>query len=328
MPDIKILTDIKIEQCPVWRAHTDYLLQNSQSIVLKEQKILQLDRLISLLRRCRRYDVVVTADLRTAQFFGLIRTLLRWKKPRHIILELMLDETRSDIRWKLKNYIQRLCFSSVDVIFVSARGEIETYAQRLRLLQDRIKFLPFHTNVVHPKIIEGTGGYILSAGKTGRDYATLAAAVENLATKVVVVSDRHNIDGIKFPPNVELHIDIPYKNYLELVYGCSLVVVPLRKLVKSTGQVVLLEAMALGKPVVATATTGTEDYIKHNVTGVLVAPEDIESLRAAILGFIENPSFYASIALRAFEQIVRTHTFNTYTQTILATALDLSAKNH
>lgn len=326
MPGIKILTDIKIEQCPVWRAQTDYLLQAEDSIPQNGQVCLAA-RLANLVKRCGRYDVVVTADIRTAQIFGLIRTLLRWKKPRHIILELMLDECRDSIMWKLKNIFQRFCFASVDVIFVSARGEIQPYAERLGLQRDRLRFLPFHTNVIQPRMIEGNGRYILSAGKTGRDYATLAAAVENLEMKIVVVSDQHSIHGITFPSNVELHIDIPYERYLELLYGCSMMVVPLKKLVKSTGQVVFLEAMALGKPVVATAATGTEDYIEHGVTGFLVAPEDIESLRAVISGFIENPVPYRSIALRALEQIEDRHTFDIYTQTILAAAHHITLQN-
>lgn len=316
-----ILTDILIEQCPVWRRDTDYLLRDPGKTTINGKDRL-LDRVFRLWKSCRNYDVVITADIKTAQIFGLMRTLLRRNSPKHIILELMLDEERDDIRWKLKKYLQRLCFASVEVIFVSARREIQTYAQRLGLPEDRIRFLPFHTNVVVPKMIEGNG-YILSAGKTGRDYATLAAAVEGLMAKIVVVSDRQHVDGILFPPNVEVHIDIPYKNYLDLLSDCSMVVVPLKKLVKSTGQVVFLEAMAMGKPVVATATIGTEDYIEHGVTGILVPPEDSGSLRAAVLEYIENPEFYADMASRAFEQVINRHTFEAYTKTILAAANDL-----
>lgn len=327
MSYIKILTDIEIDQCPVWQRDTEHLFHGREHIVKSIMKIRLLDRLVILWKRCRKYDVVITADIKTAQVFGLIRALLGWKKPKHIILELMLDETRDDFMWKLKNYLQRLCFSSVEVVFVSSRSEIQTYAQRLGLPEDRIKFLPFHTNVVYPKMLEGYGGYILSAGKTGRDYATLAASAEGLKSKVVVVSDRHNVYGINFPSNVEVLIDIPYENYLDLLYGCSMVVVPLKKLVKSTGQVVILEAMALGKPVVATATTGTEDYIEHGVTGILVKPEDHVSLREAISDFIGEPASFSVMALRAFELVLDKHTFNSYTRSILSVANKLASQS-
>lgn len=320
---IKILTDIKIDQCPIWSGQTEYLFDGTGAADCNGWQTL-----LRLYRKCRRYDVVVTANIKAAELFGLTRTLLGVKSPRHIILELMLDESRESMTWQMKRYIQRLCFASVDKVFVSARREIKTYSRRLGLPEEKIRFLPFHTNIVEPRMIEGTGGYILSAGRTGRDYATLADAVRGLDVHVIVVSDALLIEGIRFPANVEVKVDIPYRQYLDLLYGCSMVVVPLTRLVKSTGQVVFLEAMALGKPVVATATIGTEDYLEHGSTGILVPPEDNKALREAISGFIEHPASYAALARRALAQVQERHTFSAYTGTILATAHELAAANH
>lgn len=325
---MKILSDIRIDQCPIWRSRTDYLLDGKGAVAKKDGKPPLSVSLANLWKKCRMYDVVITADIKTSQIFGLLRTFLRWKRPKHIILELMLDEDSDRLMWKMKQYIQRLCFASVEVIFVSARDEIKTYSRRFGLPEERMRFLPFHTNIIDPRMTEGTGGYILSAGRTGRDYVTLAEAVTGLNVKVLVVSDSFLVEGIQFPPNVDLHIDIPYRDYLDLLYGCSMVVVPLKKLVKSTGQVVFLEAMALGKPVVATATIGTEDYIEHGVTGILVPPDDSEALRKALSDFIERPASYAALARRAFERVKEQHTFRAYTGTILATAHELASQDN
>lgn len=324
---IKILTDMKIDQCPVWRQETDCLNDGSDSDSLPAGRLSQFARLMALMKFFRRYDVVITADIRTAQIFGLVRSLFGWRRPKHIILELMLDESSDSLRWKVKRFVQRFCFGSVDVVFVSSRMEIPTYAERLGLPEQRIRFLPFHTNVVNPMMIEGTGGFILSAGKTGRDFATLASAVEGLNVRVVVVSDRGHIEGIVFPPNVEVRIDIPYRSYLELLHRCSMVVVPLKRLVKSTGQVVFLEAMALGKPVVATNTIGTQDYIEHGVTGILVPPEDSGAMQDAVKGFIESPSIYSAMALRALQKVKECHTFAAYTGLVLATAREIAFRD-
>lgn len=306
----KILTDIKIPQCSVWQGKTDYLFQNAK------KKGGTFRRFVQLLKQAKNYDVVVTADIKTAQIFGLFRYVFQWKKPRHIILELMLDESREDIRWKTKRLFQRICFSAADIIFVSSRREISSYAKRLKLSENRLRFLPFHTDIIVPKMIKGSG-YILSAGRTGRDFVTLARAVKGLDVKVVVVSDQYHAAGIDFPPNMEVYCEIPYKQYLALLHSCSMVIVPLKKLVKSTGQVVFLEAMALGKPVIATDTVGTEDYLEDGVTGTLVPPEDSNALRAAIVRFIEKPHYYKSLADKAFIQIKEKHTFSVYTGHIL-----------
>ena len=198
------------------------------------------------------------------------------------------------------------------------------YAKRLGLPEERIRFLPFHTNIIKPGIVSGTGGYIFSAGRTGRDFATLADAVKGLDINVIVVTDQYHLKGVYFPSNVEVYCNIPYKKYMELLHKCSMVVVPLKKLIKSTGQVVFLEAMALGKPVIATNTVGTEDYIKHGTTGILIPPEDSKALRKALLDFMENPSFYSSLSERALEQIKIKHTFEAYTGTILCTAEEIA----
>ncbi|MDQ1330095.1 MAG: hypothetical protein QG578_358 [Thermodesulfobacteriota bacterium] len=52
---------------------------------------------------------------------------------------------------------------------------------------------------------------------------------------------------------------------------------------------VLVEAMALGKPVVASNVGGIPDLVDHGKTGYLVPPGDVRSLSAAICDIIENP---------------------------------------
>lgn len=52
---------------------------------------------------------------------------------------------------------------------------------------------------------------------------------------------------------------------------------------------VLVEAMALGKPVVASNVGGIPDLVIHGKNGCLVPPGDAQSLSAAISDLIEDP---------------------------------------
>ena len=52
---------------------------------------------------------------------------------------------------------------------------------------------------------------------------------------------------------------------------------------------VLIEAMAVGVPVVATASAGTRDIINHGVDGLLVEQHDADSLAAALAGVLSSP---------------------------------------
>jgi len=53
---------------------------------------------------------------------------------------------------------------------------------------------------------------------------------------------------------------------------------------------VVLEAMAAGVPVVATAVGGTPELIRHGETGLLVPPRDAAALSAAIGSLLEDPA--------------------------------------
>jgi glycosyltransferase involved in cell wall biosynthesis len=52
---------------------------------------------------------------------------------------------------------------------------------------------------------------------------------------------------------------------------------------------VVLEAMAQGKPVVATAVGGTPELVVHGETGLLVPPGDVDALAAALAQLLADP---------------------------------------
>jgi glycosyltransferase involved in cell wall biosynthesis len=170
-------------------------------------------------------------------------------------------------------------------------------------------------------------GYLLSAGKTGRDYATLADAVRGLPYKIVVVSDPESIKGIDFPPNCELLVNISRERYLLLLNDCRIVLVPLHRLIKSTGQVVFLEAMALGKPVVATETVGTFDYIQSGQNGLLVPPYDSHALKEAIINVAGNKTVRNDFGRKGLEFVIRNCTFQNYVETVLKAADEVCGKD-
>ena len=52
---------------------------------------------------------------------------------------------------------------------------------------------------------------------------------------------------------------------------------------------VLVEAMAAGAPVVATAVSGIPELVEHEVNGLLVAPDDPQALADALLRLHDDP---------------------------------------
>lgn len=332
MTKCRILTDIGIAQSPEWGKKTDLIENFSPKLTTQfdtilprlARKIKPILSLFIIIRNIWSYDAVITADIITAQLFALLRRAFSIRKPKHIILELMLDEEAQTTTWKIKRMIQCFLFSSVDVIFVSSSKEVETYSKRFNLPKSLFKFIHFHTNIIEPKMFRSPNGYILSAGRTGRDFHALVEAARTLPMKFVIISDQQSAKGIDLPDNVSLFIDIPRQDYLKFVKECSFVVVPLQNLVKSTGQVVILEAMAYGKPVIATYTVGTRDYIRSGFNGILVPPNDPIFLRKAIGQLANDQSLQENLSLNALNFVKENCTFDIYVKKILDTVKALA----
>jgi glycosyltransferase involved in cell wall biosynthesis len=53
--------------------------------------------------------------------------------------------------------------------------------------------------------------------------------------------------------------------------------------------VVAREAMAWGRPVVASRVGGLADAVEDDATGLLVPPGDVATLRAAVVGLLDDP---------------------------------------
>lgn len=68
--------------------------------------------------------------------------------------------------------------------------------------------------------------------------------------------------------------------------------------------VALLEAMATGLPVVATAVGGAPDVIDHHVNGWLVPPDDVPALRQAVITLLDDGPRRSQLGGYARERIV------------------------
>jgi glycosyltransferase involved in cell wall biosynthesis len=66
---------------------------------------------------------------------------------------------------------------------------------------------------------------------------------------------------------------------------------------------VVMEAMALGTPVITTGQYGAMDLIEHGEAGILTRPGDIVGIRDGILRFLGNAEFSRGVAQKAQEKI-------------------------
>jgi glycosyltransferase involved in cell wall biosynthesis len=154
--------------------------------------------------------------------------------------------------------------------------------------------------------------FILTVGKDlGRDFATFGAAVDRIGARVEVIALPRNLVDVKLPPNA-LARQVGIKELRELYAQSSCVVVPQRRetyaLGADGGITVLLEAMAMAKPIVASDRAILRDYVDDGVEALLVPPEDPIALRVAIERVLGDPELARSLGSAARARVERAHT--------------------
>lgn len=308
----KVLTDHRIDQLPWWSG-TLTVLRPPVGHGLRASA----DAAVRTVWRSRTFDGFVSANVRNALALGFVKRCLGRRRPALVMTEVRLDDPQPGIRWRIKVRLQRFAYAAADAVCVSARNEIDIYARRLRMPAERFHFVPWHTNVLEPAFHPPAGGYFFAAGRTGRDWRTLAAAVDGVDVQITVVCSASDARDVAFPPNVTVLTDIPYARYRELLRDASAVIVPLEQHAYSSGQVVILEAMALGKPVIAARVLGSEDYVSHGVDGLLVEPGNAGQLREAVMSLAANTALAERLGRSAVEKVLRDHTLDGYARRIV-----------
>jgi D-inositol-3-phosphate glycosyltransferase len=112
-----------------------------------------------------------------------------------------------------------------------------------------------------------------------------------------------------FPPHVRPAVDVApvgtERELLEQIQASSVMVMP--SLYEGFGMA-FLEAMAIGVPVVGTATGGMADLIRSEENGVLVPARDPRALASALLELLTDAKLRARLGAGA-RQSARAHTW-------------------
>jgi len=179
----------------------------------------------------------------------------------------------------------------MNTIFLYADAQKEWAVNQLHIAPEKLQLIPFHADAQFYRPLPETEtdpNQICAAGLEWRDYPTLIDAVAempDLSVKLAAASpwSKHEDEtaGRVLPPNIDAR-RYSYGDLRDLYAKSSFVVVPLKETDFQAGVTTILEAMAMGKAVVATRTTGQTDVITDGENGLSVAPGDVAGWRAAI----------------------------------------------
>ena len=100
--------------------------------------------------------------------------------------------------------------------------------------------------------------------------------------------------------------------------------VPLLPCDIDAGVNVVLEAMAMGRPVIVTRTVGQVDVIDDGINGYFVDPLDADELKAKIQAIRENPSAAEQVGRRARVYAEQNHSLEDFVFRVQANVQELA----
>lgn len=295
-PRPTILTNMAFHQSRTWSEATTTLCREDES----PDDLHPLRQAFRLLRLRSRFDAVVTLGPRPSLAYGLLCALLHLPS-KQIMTEVFLDPPRpASLPWRIKTALFRWISRRSLGLLANSSAEVGLLANRFGVPEAKLRFVPMYTTLDDSARAPDNEGYVLSIGRTLRDWETLLRAAPQFNAPLRLVAGNDDRLPAPIPPATQVFRELSLAEGHGLMRRAALVVIPLLPAERSTGQVVLFEAMAMGKPVVATRVAGTRDYLRDGENGLLVEPGDAPALAQAVNRLLGDPALAARLAENAW----------------------------
>jgi glycosyltransferase involved in cell wall biosynthesis len=203
-------------------------------------------------------------------------------------------------------------------LLLHSRRQMDLAAGQLRIPPSQLHFQPYGVDDSFWRPgSRSEESLVVSAGREHRDYQTLARAVHGMDVSVFVAAGSlhspraHQAGSSIWPPNISAAF-ADHRTLRDWYERAAVVVVPLLPNDFQAGVTTLLEAMAMGKAVVSTATEGQRDVVEPGVTGLTVPPGDSKALRETIESLLASPSERRRLGANARDAVEGRFTVDAY----------------
>ena len=234
---------------------------------------------------------------------------------RIVLIRHQADRLKRVTRWLLSNHVNRIVavsrfirdemvgygipFEKIEVIhnavdfraFTSLYSERDQVRKELRIKADDV-------------VIGFVGAMTEGKGIFELFKAFYALAFTHPRLKLLYVGEGPEMEELKKEARV-LQGRVIFAGHRKNVAGmyASMDIFVLPSTCREAFGMVLIEAMSMGKPVIATRIGGIPEIIEHRTNGLIVPPGDYSALARAILELTEAPSLRDKLALNAIESV-------------------------
>lgn len=232
------------------------------------------------------------------QFYGIMASvyarLLRRRFP--ITVMTFIYKPKRGVAGRVFHALVRfgICNPSVENVIVFSPEEVEVYSRLFPEAAAKFRFMPL--GIPEPVCVGKSGQvcdaepYLFSAGRSNRDYAVLKRAAEETRTRLRIACPEEKSDGFRFTEVLSRCFGEDMERELS---GAFAVAVPLRDKTISSGQLVVLQAMWAGKPVIVSDNVSLRPYIAEGETALVARTPD--EWKHAIRRLSGNPDLARSL---------------------------------
>ncbi|OYP57136.1 glycosyltransferase [Segatella bryantii] len=255
------------------------------------------------------------------QFYGFLYLtyckLFNVRKNTKVIILTFIYKQRIGLRGYIyKRFVQSVLNNQrLKRIVIYSKNEVEFYSDCFPQAKTKFVYLPlgiekFSKSIKDRPIDESD--YIFTAGVSNRDYDFLISLIKNTNYKLKIACD-----GLSDPhhENVEVLHGVHGKEMYNYLYHSKVVVIPLKDLEISSGQLMLLQAMQFGKPVIVSNNKTIYDYVTDGYDGfILPNNKDIWLKKIALL--YSDSDLYQCISQREIDTFKTKFTDKVFGQNI------------
>jgi glycosyltransferase involved in cell wall biosynthesis len=186
----------------------------------------------------------------------------------------------------------------------------------------RVEFVRFGVDTVAfaPMEVSPSVDVVSMGADPHRDYELLLDVADAMShVRFLLVMDGDHARALRAPPaNVEVRVDVPFAEVRSLLAAARVAALPVRDNSYSGATTVLLQSLAMGKPVVVTRTRAiaTGYGLVDGENCRLVAPGDAAGFASALADVLGNESQARALGVRARETAARELTWNRLVDTL------------
>lgn len=252
--------------------------------------------LIFMLKHPKAHNVIAWQ-----QFFGVLAAFFNryifHRRNLSITIMTFIYKPKSGLtgKWFYKMVNSAISSKYVKNIIVFAQNEVEHYEKIFPKAKGKFHFIKLGIPIDTADYLDNnlaSQNYFFATGVSNRDYDFLIEVFSGIKFNLKIACPNIPVSGQN---NIEILNNCFKDDMKRYLYNSKAVVIPLKDLNVSSGQLVFIQAMQFGKPIVITDSGSTRSYLVDGIDAI-IRPNDVQLWRDAVKRLDDDRILYNTMS--------------------------------